>query len=425
VVAGALAIIAALVAPEGDAGAATPAPRVLGLDVTGGITQGGALLTVVGSDFVHVRAVYFGSAKGRHLTVRSSSVLFVVAPPHKAGWVNVQVVTSVGRSAKTKASLFRYEPLSLAHTHLNGGMTAAQEIALGRHLRARVGTSSATARQLGVRQWTPRVGNAIVARARTWLGLPYSWDGGSTSGPTVGLCDWGHGGGGWFDCHIWGFDCSGLVMFGMSPYRELVHYAATQYLQAGRFHPSRDELQPGDLVFFSINHSVAGIHHVAIYLGNGRVIQAPQSGFTVSIASLTSVLPTQYYGATRPMSTGKQSPSPVVSRLSRTGSPTAGGGTITISGRNFSNATVVYFGGVRVTAFALHSSTAIVVAVPAHSAGRAAVRVVTAWGQSTSTVKAQMHYVAPAPPPSSTPPPPATPTPSSSQTPPAPPSPSG
>jgi cell wall-associated NlpC family hydrolase len=389
---------AALAQAQPRAVAQDAPPVVLSLDVTGGITDGGALLTVVGSNFVHVKAVYFGGTKGRQLSVRSSTVLFVVAPPHRAGWVNVQVVTTSGRSAKAKANRFLYQPLSLTQTHLNGGMTAPQEVALANKLRARIGTQSAAARQLGVTQWTPSIGRAVVARAKTWLGLPYSWAGGSTAGPTTGICDWGHGGGGWFDCRVWGFDCSGLVMFTMAPYRDLAHYAATQFVQAGRFHPSRDELQPGDLVFFSTNHSVAGIHHVAVYIGNGKVIQAPQSGFTVSVAPLASVLPSQYYGATRPVSTGKQGASPVVTGLSGTSSPTAGGGKITVTGSNLGTTSAVYFGGVRVTTIAVHSSSAIVVVVPPNVAGSASVRVVNAWGESATTSRATMNYVAPVPP---------------------------
>ena len=46
---------------------------------------------------------------------------------------------------------------------------------------------------------------------------------------------------------------------------------------------------PGDLVFWSSNGSQSGIHHVAIYIGNGNVIQAPQSGDIVRVTPLGEV----------------------------------------------------------------------------------------------------------------------------------------
>jgi cell wall-associated NlpC family hydrolase len=57
---------------------------------------------------------------------------------------------------------------------------------------------------------------------------------------------------------------------------------------------------PGDLVFWSSNGTVGGIHHVAIYIGGGNVIQAPQSGSPIQITPLGSVA-WGYYGATRPL----------------------------------------------------------------------------------------------------------------------------
>ncbi|HVU73815.1 MAG TPA: C40 family peptidase [Mycobacteriales bacterium] len=71
------------------------------------------------------------------------------------------------------------------------------------------------------------------------------------------------------------FDCSGLVMYvygkaGIA----LPHYTGDQW-NAGR-HVSRDELQPGDLVFF-----YSDVHHVGLYVGGGEMIDAPHTGATV------------------------------------------------------------------------------------------------------------------------------------------------
>jgi peptidoglycan DL-endopeptidase RipA len=143
--------------------------------------------------------------------------------------------------------------------------------------------------------WTPSAGQRAAARAVHWLGEPYAWAGGNASGPTFGVCA---GDGAFNDCNVVGFDCSGLTMYAWAQV-PLAHYAATQYLQ-GSVHPNTASLMPGDLVFWSSNGTVAGIHHVAIYIGGGNVVQAPESGDIVRITPLGEVS-WGYFGATRPL----------------------------------------------------------------------------------------------------------------------------
>jgi cell wall-associated NlpC family hydrolase len=145
--------------------------------------------------------------------------------------------------------------------------------------------------------WTPQAGQAAVNRAMHYLGWMYAWAGGNAYGPTFGVCA---GDGAWNDCHIRGFDCSGLTLYAWAPYLSLPHFSAAQYYAAGSVHPSISSLMPGDLVFWSSNGSVSGIHHVAIYIGNGNVLQAPQSG---SVIQITPVLQVSWglFGATRPL----------------------------------------------------------------------------------------------------------------------------
>jgi cell wall-associated NlpC family hydrolase len=128
-----------------------------------------------------------------------------------------------------------------------------------------------------------------------WLGEKYSFAAGNYNGPTWGACVTSDAG--WNDCHVFGFDCSGLVMYAWAPAGILMpHYAASQYYY-GSFHPSLNQLMPGDLLFWSSDRTIPGIHHVAIYIGNGQVVQAPQSGDVVKISNIWS---SEYYGATRP-----------------------------------------------------------------------------------------------------------------------------
>jgi cell wall-associated NlpC family hydrolase len=112
----------------------------------------------------------------------------------------------------------------------------------------------------------------VVSIAIEYLGVPYRWGGASPQA---------------------GFDCSGLVMyvFGQAGI-SLPHFAAAQYHYGSAV--SRDQLEPGDLVFF--DH----LNHVGIYIGNNQFIHAPHTGDVVRISSLDETwFNRNYVGARR------------------------------------------------------------------------------------------------------------------------------
>jgi cell wall-associated NlpC family hydrolase len=68
---------------------------------------------------------------------------------------------------------------------------------------------------------------------------------------------------------------------------------------------SSKDLQPGDLVFFS-NTYKRGLSHVAIYMGNGKIVHAENPGTGVTISDLWSDYYSAHYtGAIRPSNYGK------------------------------------------------------------------------------------------------------------------------
>jgi cell wall-associated NlpC family hydrolase len=174
-------------------------------------------------------------------------------------------------------------------------IAAARERERLRRLRAaaarRHGTSSWTGREGG---WTAAKGQWVADAALRWLGTPYAWGGGDYAGPTRGVDGPGAG---WNDGSVVGFDCSGLALWAWAQVGvHLSHYSGYQY-GAGRHIPP-GELRPGDLLFWAYNPADPGtIHHVAIYLGGGRIVQAPQSGDVVRISSMWF---DGYLGAARP-----------------------------------------------------------------------------------------------------------------------------
>ncbi|MFG3659774.1 C40 family peptidase [Streptomyces sp. NPDC047706] len=153
---------------------------------------------------------------------------------------------------------------------------------------------------------------AIVDAACSQIGVPYSWGGGSIHGPTYGQ-DYPGGGPGAHDSQVKGFDCS-----------HLVQYAAWQgagiALPEGSWNQARwsgatarfgrDQglapLQPGDLLLWASNPGNLGsVHHIAIYLGGGRMVEARESGTLVMVSDVR--LNAQYAGALR-ITGGEQPP---------------------------------------------------------------------------------------------------------------------
>ena len=105
--------------------------------------------------------------------------------------------------------------------------------------------------------------DAAIAFARAQLGEPYVW---GADGPDS-------------------WDCSGLTMRAWEAGGiALPHYSVAQYDQSTPISPA--DLRPGDLLFWSTSSSPSGIHHVALYVGDGMMIEAPRTGVPVREISM-------------------------------------------------------------------------------------------------------------------------------------------
>jgi cell wall-associated NlpC family hydrolase len=117
-------------------------------------------------------------------------------------------------------------------------------------------------------------GQALVNTVKKYLGVPYVWGGTSPRG----------------------FDCSGLMQYVCRQHGISIPRVAASQRNAGRY-VSRENLLPGDLVFFAKGGRV---NHVGMYIGNGNMIHAPQTGDVVKVSSINSSYRINHYaGAVR------------------------------------------------------------------------------------------------------------------------------
>lgn len=157
---------------------------------------------------------------------------------------------------------------------LNAAIARAERRAAARAAAARAAASAAapvSAAPVNIKPApapNPQAQTAVES-ALSQVGKPYQW---GAAGPNS-------------------YDCSGLTMWawgraGVS----LPHNSGAQYSATPRV--DRSDLAPGDLLFFG-----SPIHHVAMYIGNGQMVEAPYSGQQVRVVSASR---SDYVGAGRP-----------------------------------------------------------------------------------------------------------------------------
>ena len=221
----------------------------------------GGGVTVTGSQSETLPVIAFGTvgiggvdavvsdSVARSLGMPAGNALVVSAPPASVTALASRIREILPRGAAV-------EPLVTLTTAPSQAGAPASEAA---------GSGGLTAAQL----------TAVLRAAESRQGLPYAW---GAAGPAS-------------------FDCSGLVQWSFAQAGVALPRTAADQARIGPAVPV-SQLEPGDLLFYHTDPTAPGyISHVAIYLGNGWMIQAPQPGLRVQV--VPADFSSQFAGAIR------------------------------------------------------------------------------------------------------------------------------
>ena len=119
--------------------------------------------------------------------------------------------------------------------------------------------------------------SSVIQRGLSQRGVPWLWGGGNAAGPTRGAGP---------DANTTGFDASGLMLYSFAGVGiKLPRTSAEQY-NAGQKVPP-DQARPGDLIFYG----PGGSESVAMYLGNGQMLEATDPVVVVSPVRTADMTP--------------------------------------------------------------------------------------------------------------------------------------
>jgi cell wall-associated NlpC family hydrolase len=110
----------------------------------------------------------------------------------------------------------------------------------------------------------------VIRRGGSQMGVPYSWGGGTLTGPGPGVD---------YDAGKIGYDCSGFTRYAYAGVGvQIPKYSGDQYNTGRAIPPS--QAKRGDLIFYG----PGGSQHVTIYLGNGKMLEASGSAGKVTVS---------------------------------------------------------------------------------------------------------------------------------------------
>ncbi|MEP9362255.1 transglycosylase SLT domain-containing protein [Nocardioides sp. CN2-186] len=166
------------------------------------------------------------------------------------------------------------------------GATASTAAAFSDELDGATATTGDLAAIAASQSSGTKSGDAVVADARRYLGVPYVWGG---TDPDKGL------------------DCSGLVQRVYSDLGYTLPRVSYEQAKAGRAVDGLANAQPGDILAFG-----SPVHHVAIYVGPNQMIEAPRPGLDVRVGpiwetptAIRRILPDSSVSSVSPTSSGR------------------------------------------------------------------------------------------------------------------------
>lgn len=173
------------------------------------------------------------------------------------------------------------DPVAVAQASLAFTQQAAQAtMDLGRKFLSGLGIGGGPSALPGGRVRGPQAIEYVIARGASQRGVPYSWGGGAINGPSEGVDQ---------DAGKVGYDCSGFTRYAFAGVGvQIPKYSGDQY-NAGR-HVAPSQAKRGDLIFYG----PGGSQHVALYLGNGQMMESSSAAGQVTVGPVRTAGMTPY-----------------------------------------------------------------------------------------------------------------------------------
>jgi peptidoglycan DL-endopeptidase RipB len=173
------------------------------------------------------------------------------------------------------------DPVAIANASLEATNIATQTtLDLGRRFLGSLGLLPTSSVAPGGRVYGRQAVEYVIRRGASQMGVPYSWGGGTLTGPSTGIDD-GAG--------TVGFDCSGLMRYMFAGVGVLIpRFSGDQY-DAGRHIPP-SQARRGDLIFYG----PGGGQHVTMYLGDGQMLEASSLAGKVTVSPVRTAGMTPY-----------------------------------------------------------------------------------------------------------------------------------
>lgn len=173
------------------------------------------------------------------------------------------------------------DPVAVAQASLAFTQQAAQAtMDLGRKFLSGLGIGGGPTALPGGRVSGPQAIEYVIRRGASQRGVPYSWGGGAINGPSEGVDH---------DAGKVGYDCSGFTRYAFAGVGvQIPKYSGEQYTAGRQVSPS--QAKRGDLIFYG----PGGSQHVAIYLGNGQMLESSSAAGGVTVGPVRTAGMTPY-----------------------------------------------------------------------------------------------------------------------------------